>query len=358
MTNGVADANARGLAAAVAARSPSLELWDAPRLASLAERTRRPDLRPEVVTITSVAPPTAVDLNGVVRIAVAVVSATELLSLPGLTDRTLFARNVRLGVGGTRVNRELATTIEDPSEHALFPAYHNGLTLLTRGITTAGNEVVLDGVSVVNGCQSLLALDAHRSQVTPELRLLVKVVQVDPQSDLADSITYRTNNQNSVDIRDQRSTDPIQRDLQASVAASYLGVLAYAIRAGEPGTAPETLDNATAAQLLMAVYIGEPWNAVRKVRLFDQDYHRIFNRSVTAHRLFLLHELLRVVDGARTAPGSRAPASFASVRFTLAYLLARVLRESPRGSELLECPEKWLPEALVDVRTELRVLGR
>lgn len=356
LTNGVADDNARGFARAAEQRPVSLELWDAPELATLAERTRRPELRPETVTMTSVAPATAVDLDGTVRIAIAVVPATELLQLPGIADRTLFARNVRLGVGATRVNRELATTVLDAAEHPLFPAYHNGMTILTRGLTTAGNELVLDGVTVVNGCQSLLALEANRAHVTEALRLLVKIVQVDPQSGLADAITYRTNNQNSVDIRDQRSTDLIQRDLQAHVAASYGDRLAYAIRAGEPATAPETLDNATAAQLLMAVYVEEPWNAVRKVRLFDQDYHRIFHRSVTAHRLFLLHELRKLVDAARATLVPELQASFASVRFTLAYLVARVLQESHDGRMLLERPERWLPDRLSEVQAEIRVL--
>src|SRR5690606_40109780 len=51
------------------------------------------------------------------------------------------------------------------------------------------------------------------------------------------------------------------------------------------------LENSLAAQLIMAAYLNEPWSAVRKVRLFDQDFRRIFNRTVTADRLYLLHLL-------------------------------------------------------------------
>lgn len=77
--------------------------------------------------------------------------------------------------------------------------------------------MTLDGVSVVNGCQSLLALYNNRTHLTPELKLLVKVIELGESLDLVDSITYRTNNQNPVNARDLRSTDPIQRDLQAQV---------------------------------------------------------------------------------------------------------------------------------------------
>jgi hypothetical protein len=353
LTNGVLDPSGRDYLRSMSGRHPALDVWDGPRLAELAQRTKRPDLRPERVTLASTAPPTAVDLGAGVKMAVALVPATELLALPGIADRTLFARNVRLGVGSTRVNRELTATLDDRDEHALFPAYHNGMTLLTRRIDVVGSELRLDGVSVVNGCQSLLALDAHRGEVGDDLRLLVKAVQVDPQSDLADTITYRTNNQNAVDIRDQRSTDLIQRDLQAQVRDAYGRLLGYAIRAGERPGGMEVMDNASAAQLLMAVYVGEPWNAVRKVRLFDQDYHRIFNRSINAHRLFLVHELGKLIGDAKARLRPDLQASFASVRLTLTYLVATVLRESGPGAELLERPERWLPEKLDDVRSAI-----
>lgn len=356
LTNGVLDQNGRDYAAAMEHMVPALEVWDAPELANLARRTRRPDLRPEQVVLAATAPPTALDLGGGVKIAIGLVPASELLVLPGIADRTLFARNVRLGMGATRVNRELAETVAQIGEHALFPAYHNGLTLLTRQVGIVGTELRLDGVSVVNGCQSLLALDAHRSEVTPDLRLLVKVVQVDPQSNLADTITYRTNNQNAVDIRDQRSTDRIQRDLQALVARDYGAVLGYAIRAGENPGGLEQLDNQTAAQLVMAVYVGEPWNAVRKVRLFDQDYHRIFNRQIDAHKLFLLHEMRKLVDGARASLRPDLQASFASVRLTLAYLSARVLALSDEGAALLSAPERWLANRLPETLAAIEVL--
>jgi len=200
------------------------------------------------------------------------------------------------------------------------------MTLLTKGIAIEESTLVLDGVSVVNGCQSLLALHGNRASVTDRLRLLVKVVQVDPQSDLADQITYRTNNQNLVDIRDQRSTDAIQRDLQRQVADRQGPDFAYSIRAGERPTATDVLDNALAAQLLMAMYVGEPWNAVRKVRLFDEDYHRIFNHTLTAGRLRLVYEVAELLDLARSDLVPQLQASFASVRFTLAYLVTRAPR--------------------------------
>jgi hypothetical protein len=107
----------------------------------------------------------------------------------------------------------------------------------------------------------------------------------------------------------------------------------------------------------MAVYVGEPWNAVRKVRLFDDDYRRIFNRTVNAHRLFFMHQLAKVIDGVRDRLRPELAASFASVRLTLAHLVAQLLRESEQGRSLVDMPERWLPDLEDAVREGLNRLA-
>ena len=59
-------------------------------------------------------------------------SADELLRLEGLSDGTLFSKNVRLSLGNTKVNRDVAKTIDDQSKHLFFPMYHNGITLIVE----------------------------------------------------------------------------------------------------------------------------------------------------------------------------------------------------------------------------------
>lgn len=343
VTNGTLDRAGSDYLKALAGRVPTLDVWDLPRIAAIARRTRRPRLRPEKVRIKADAAPTHMIVASGVEIAVAIVPAKELVKLPGITDLSLFDRNVRLGLGRSRINRELTETVRQPGEHQLFPAYHNGMTMLTEKLKVQSTQLILDGVSVVNGCQSLLALHRDRAKISPDLRVLVKVVQVGTQSDLSDKITYRANNQNPVDIRDQRSTDAIQRDLQQQVRKLYGTRLAYQIRDGETFGQVPKLDNQLAAQLLMAIYVQEPWNAVRKVRLFDHDYRRIFNRDVDAPRLLLLHSFARILEEVRSELTPDLQSSFSSVRLTLAYLTATVLRENDPGRRLLAEPERWLP---------------
>lgn len=108
--------------------------------------------------------------------------------------------------------------------------------------------------------------------------------------------------------------------------------------------------------MIMAVYLGEPWNAVRKVRLFDDDYRRIFNRSINANKLYLLKVMINAVEGARPRLRSDLASSFASVRFTLAFLLAEALRETEQGRELLENPQRFLPDLRSEVEQALTTL--
>jgi len=267
--------------------------------------------------------------------------------------RLIFVTNVRLGLGNTKINRELRQTIRTQAEHPLFPAYHNGLTLLTGGLEHDGEDVLLDGVGVVNGCQSLLSLWREREHLSPDLILVVKIIELDQRADLADKVTYRSNNQNPVNMRDQRANDRIQRDLQKEVQERYGDALFYDIRRGQPsGDAENQLDNQLAAQLLMAVWIGEPWNAVRKVKLFDQEYHRIF-RKADADRLFLASLINEAIEARKTQLRPELQTSFASVRFALAHLVAVFLQQGEAGERLLESPGDWLPDQVDDIRTEL-----
>lgn len=185
VTNAPRDASAVDYLEAVDGEEPSLELWDRDNLVEVASRTQRPELLPGKYTLTPSSDVLVDELTDGVEMAMALVPAAELVRLPGIEDRTLFHLNVRLGLGRTRINKELGRTVEQSEEHSVFPAYHNGLTLLTDKLEVSDDGVELDGVSVVNGCQSLIALYSKRTSVTPDLKLVTKVVQLGDETGLA-----------------------------------------------------------------------------------------------------------------------------------------------------------------------------
>jgi hypothetical protein len=345
VTNGELDAAGTSYAEARKAGPPPLQVWDREKLTEIAERTQRPALIVDTNVLQVSSVPMVINLTHQAKMAVCIIPARELVALPGIEDRSLFSRNVRLFAGRTRINNELRSTVQDLKEHRLFPAYHNGLTLLTNKIgDVTGDSIELEGVGVVNGCQSLITLHDNRNALTDELQLIVKVIEVTDDDQVADLITYRSNNQNAVTLRDQRSSDGTMRDLQAGVAAKYGSKFALVTRVGEVVTATETIENTLAAQLITAAYLNEPWAAVRKVRLFDQDYRRIFNRTITPDRLYILHLVDKAVGAHRHNLRPDLRASYASIRFTLVNLVAVVLRISEAGEKLLLEPDAWLPE--------------
>lgn len=358
VTNAEPDASANAYVEASRDETPRLAVWDRKQLTAVARRTVRPGLLSGEYTLAPRSEVIVAPLRGDVEMAIALVPANELVRLPGIDDLTLFAINVRLGLGRTKINRELAGTIRDEQlDHALFPAYHNGITILTDRLSTDDEGLHLDGVAVVNGCQSLLALYANRTSLTPNLTLLVKAVQLSEDATLADTITYRSNNQNAVNIRDQRANDPIQRDLQSQVTERFGDELFYVIRRGEqcpPGRA--ALENQDAAQHIMAIWLREPWSAVRKLKLFDDDYRRIFNRTIDAPKLYLAYHIKQMTEERRAKLLPSLIASFASVRFTIVYLTAAVGRESDLGSAFFDDPGRWLPEKDDEVFSQLAEL--
>ena len=108
-------------------------------------------------------------------------SADQIAALPGIDDKTLFAQNVRLDLGRTRVNKDLAATVESRDEHARFMTFHNGLTILCQSLTqdpSVPERVQIRDFSVVNGCQSALAFFRHQEYLTPDLLVPVRLVQV------------------------------------------------------------------------------------------------------------------------------------------------------------------------------------
>jgi len=352
VTNGALDVAGADYVRARQSQQPALDVWDRDRLSGVASRTAVLRVGEAAVSLTATAAPIVADLDSNVRMAVALIAAPDLVRLPGIDDLSIFELNVRLGLGRTRINKQLAGTIRDQSEHRLFLTYHNGMTLLTRKFETEGTEISLTGVSVVNGCQSLLALHTNRDSLTPDLQVLVRIVELGTQGDLVDRITYRTNNQNAVNIRDQRSTDRVQRGLQAELRSEYGNELSLAIRSGEQLDG-EVIENSFLAQLVMATYVGEPWNAVRKVRLFDEDYHRIFHRDLNADRIVLLNEINHALLRNRARLSPELNAAFSSVRFTLAYLVSRLLVLTPEGAALMDGPRKLLKTKRSEVSAAL-----
>jgi hypothetical protein len=90
------------------------------------------------------------------KVVVATLPLKECIKMPGIKDGTLFQKNVRQSLGlSNRVNKGIKSTIYS-TQHKDFFFYHNGITAICNKLTLNNGELKLHGLSVVNGCQSLL----------------------------------------------------------------------------------------------------------------------------------------------------------------------------------------------------------
>ena len=149
------------------------------------------------------------------------IKASELVALDGLSNQTLFAYNVRGPLGRTQVNRDITSSIKDPSRHKLFPLFHNGITVIAAEVTATSERIRVKDYFVVNGCQSLTALHNNSTHITGDLRVLTKIVKASPSSALAEMVTRFSNNQNGVKPAIIKSNNRIQIRLQNEMREYY-----------------------------------------------------------------------------------------------------------------------------------------
>ena len=271
--------------------------------------------------------------------------ARQIASLPGIDDRTLFAQNVRLGLGRTRVNKDIKTTLKDTDEHPNFLTFHNGLTIVCQELEEVVQEpgrVRMSGFSMVNGCQSAVLLRENEDLLTDGLLIPVRLVRIGGSARLADDITYRSNNQNSINLKDLRANDPTQVALQAEFKELFGDRVEYVIKRGEAREAGDSLPNDLAAQIMLALYNEEPWLAHRKFDLFDQRYKEVFHPRITAPHVYLAYLLYQQVLERRSEIEGELLAAYGLTAFVLVYLAGLILRESEDGNALLLDPKPHL----------------
>ncbi|MGI0085996.1 MAG: AIPR family protein, partial [Nitrososphaerales archaeon] len=163
-----------------------------------------------------------------------------------------------------------------------FFFYHNGLTALCEKmkLDATTHQLKMDGLGVVNGCQSLTTIlsCSERIKALPDARVLVRFYEI-PQRDVADKISIYTNSQSAVKPRDLRSNDKRVLALKKAYESAY--PRGYLItKRGEERPADRdkelTIDIAVLAKCLMAWHCQRPNIAYNENRLFDKHFEQLF----------------------------------------------------------------------------------
>jgi hypothetical protein len=123
----------------------------------------------------------------------------------------LFARNVRVSLGDTEVNKQICKTFEE--EPGEFAFSNNGITMLCERHRhdPGSKELTVENTRVVNGAQTLHSI---RGLPNPSntARVMVRIIEVPPPSttDLAAQVLRRKEIVNKISIRSNMQ-NPIKR---------------------------------------------------------------------------------------------------------------------------------------------------
>lgn len=273
------------------------------------------------------------------------ISAKQLLKLDGIQDRTLFYKNVRYGVGNSRVNKSIKDNILNGDEHLNFFLYHNGITIVCEKLEEdlEQNKITVSNYAVINGCQSMLTFFENRDKLSNNIFVPVKIVKTKMTSPLVKSITYFANNQNSISIRDLRSNDSVQKSLQKEFENLFGDTVLYRRKRGEDEEGyGEVIERDFAAQLVSSVYLEEPHNTHLKQYLFGANYSKIFSRKITAEKIFLAKMIFDTVSKNSTLLQNEKIREYGLALFFFTHVIADILREDELGKNIIENPKSYV----------------
>lgn len=271
------------------------------------------------------------------RVLVGKIPIQEIAALFNRHGDLLLERNVRrfLGLQGNRVNQAISHTLTEETERGNFYFYNNGLTFLCKKFTynalqNDNYQVQAEGLQVINGgqtcktIQSTLAQLAGAQSEMEKAFVLVRLYQLPSDSDdLVRSITYATNSQNPVDLRDLRSNDHKQKNIEAAI--KDLGYTYHRFRSDSTLKSTD-ISSAVAAEAVLSVWRQRPHQGKFQGREhFGKLYDVIFSDDLNATQLVIATLLFRLAENKRRRPADDAPDFIAYASCFIAMLMGRYL---------------------------------
>jgi hypothetical protein len=292
------------------------------------------------------AQPAEYSIEGTTTIIVPI-KASELVKMDGIANQSLFHHNVRGPLGNkTAVNKAIIKTISEPGQHKWFPLFHNGVTIIAKQVSNKRGVVSVEDYYVVNGCQSITALFENKTRLTPDLRILTKFIQVEPNSEIALTITKFSNNQNGVTARDFKSNHRIQIRLQNDMKKHYDGSFFYRIKQGEKNVSGTIIENNDAGLLLTAFDLKEPWTTHRRYQVFEERHGTVFgDQRVNAHRIVMCYVISDAITSRRSEIKNQLFAQYRIATYFLVYVIRLMLERDETGQLLLDSPELFVQTA-------------
>ncbi len=149
--------------------------------------------------------------NSSLRSAVLAVKANDLIDLFNRTRTNLFSYNIRNPLGDIGKNKKIRATAKEEPENFFF--YNNGISAICNSLSIQDNFVSGQGLSIVNGAQTVRSLAYAGHDPSKELKVLMRITEMPSHGarrDVLRKITEFNNTQNSILPSDFYSNEPIQ----------------------------------------------------------------------------------------------------------------------------------------------------
>jgi len=268
--------------------------------------------------------------------------ASDIVLLQGIQDQSLFDKNVRYGLGKTRINREIAATLRSEAEHDNFLLYNNGITIVCESTNIGKDTLSIENYAVVNGCQTVLTLYENKDRLDDKVRVLVRVIRTGADEKLGRRITRYNNNQNAISPRDLKANDKIQEDIQKEVKDYFDGKILYGIKRGESEEGYDVvLPNDFVAQLIASFVLKEPFTTHQKTKIFTENYYNIFSRHINPPLIYLLWKMYDKIDGNCKDIKNVGARDYKTTRFFFMFLFSEIFETDEVGSQLLSDSESF-----------------
>jgi hypothetical protein len=233
-------------------------------------------------------------------VVIAALPLKECIKFPGIKDGTLFQKNVRQSLGSSNaVNKGIRSTITGEKRSDFF-FFHNGITALCNKMEFIGDELILHGLSVVNGCQSLNTILSCSESVkkVDDAFIMARFYEI-PQRDRADKISIYTNSQSAVKARDLRSNDKrvlaIKKSYELKYPTGY-----FVTKRGESAPADRNKNHvvelSSLAKNLVAWHSQRPNLSYGETKIFDKYFETLFkNKDYSPSNVFSLNLWMNAV---------------------------------------------------------------
>ncbi|MFX0546272.1 AIPR family protein [Roseovarius sp. S1116L3] len=266
---------------------------------------RAPELVREITAIdTNFFDRTDQDLRGVVCSVAAmdIVNAIRSEEEPDQVESGIFDQNVRVYLKRrNRINRRIIESALSDHNH-MFWYQNNGITMtcdkVDLGPSRRSPKIKLTNVQIVNGGQTsncLFEAAKEDKAKVEDVILLVRIIETSSE-DVKMSIAETTNSQTPINVRDLRSNDRQQRQLEESFAD--LGYY-YERKSGQHADrdSSKRVDALSSGQAYLAYGIGLPETAKKdRGRVFGDLYDTVFAEDLTANNLLTSFKLVRIVN--------------------------------------------------------------